>query len=97
MRGRRTHRSADEKAEAARLSVTVLVQIHRRMNKLGISRSELARRMGVSRPYISKVLNGCENLTLETVGRFGLALGVHWTIAHVLAGARGSHDSARFV
>lgn len=40
-----------------------------------VTQAELARRVGVSRGYISRVLRGHENLTLETMTRLALAVG----------------------
>ena len=41
----------------------------------GISRAELARRLGHSRPYVSKILGGQENITVTTMAKFAMALG----------------------
>jgi transcriptional regulator with XRE-family HTH domain len=40
-----------------------------------VSQAELARRVGVSRGYISRVFRGLENLTLETMTKLALAVG----------------------
>ena len=40
-----------------------------------VSEAELARRVGVSRGYISRVFGGLENLTLETMTKLAVALG----------------------
>jgi transcriptional regulator with XRE-family HTH domain len=45
------------------------------MEEKGISRSELARRLGKTRAYVTKILNGVPNLTIETLTRISLALG----------------------
>ena len=45
------------------------------MDKQGISRAELARRMGTSRAYITKLLDGNANFTLETMTKVAMALG----------------------
>jgi transcriptional regulator with XRE-family HTH domain len=45
------------------------------MQKQGISRAELARRMGTSRAYITKLLDGNANFTLETITKVAMALG----------------------
>lgn len=47
--------------------------LHDRMAKLGISQGELARRMGTSRPYVTKLLSG-GNFTLETMVKLATAL-----------------------
>ncbi len=46
------------------------------MDYHNISKAELAERMSVSRAYISKLFNNSTNLTLETLAKIGLALGV---------------------
>ena len=48
--------------------------ILRRMKELGVSQSELARRMNASRPYVVKVLHGDVNITLGAAMRFAEAL-----------------------
>ena len=40
-----------------------------------VSQAELARRVGVSRGYVSRVFRGLENLTLETMTKLALAVG----------------------
>ena len=44
------------------------------MKQLGISQTELARRMNVSRPYISKVLRQDVNFSFRTAARLANAL-----------------------
>jgi len=48
--------------------------ILRRMKELGVSQTELARRMNASRPYVVKVLHGEVNITLVSAARFAHAL-----------------------
>jgi len=48
--------------------------ILRRMKELGVSQTELAKRMKASRPYVSKVLHGEVNITLGSAARFAHAL-----------------------
>ncbi len=49
--------------------------ICQRMVECGVSRSQLAERMGVNKGYISRILNGPANLTLKTVVNVLHALG----------------------
>ena len=51
-----------------------LRQILRRMKELGVSQTELARRMNVSRPYISKVLRQDVNFSFRTAAKLANAL-----------------------
>lgn len=54
-------------AEEEKLSFAVYID--RRMKELGISRSELAEKIGSSPAYISKVLRGDKNLTIESMAK----------------------------
>ena len=45
-----------------------------RMKELGVSQTELAKRMNASRPYVVKVLHGDVNITLGSAARFAEAL-----------------------
>jgi len=49
--------------------------LHKMMEANGVSRSELARRLGVSSAYITKVLRGNVNFTLESMVRLVRAAG----------------------
>jgi transcriptional regulator with XRE-family HTH domain len=49
-------------------------QVVSRMEAMGVRRSDLARRMGVSKAYITRILKGNPNLTLRTVAALSLAL-----------------------
>lgn len=51
------------------------------LESLGITRSELARRLGVTRGRVSQILSGGENLTLRTLGALGWALGIRFELA----------------
>ena len=43
-------------------------------DKSGMTQDELASRCGVSKSYVSKRLNGEENLTIKTLARFGTGM-----------------------
>ena len=45
-----------------------------RMKELGVSQTELAKRMDVSRPYITKVLHQDVNITFRTAAKLAGAL-----------------------
>lgn len=47
-----------------------------KMDKIGINRKQLAEKMNCSPQYISKVLKGQENLSLETLFKIESALGI---------------------
>ena len=47
--------------------------LHHRMRLLNMTHADLARRMGTSRPYVTKLLEG-GNFTLETMVKVAMAL-----------------------
>ena len=49
-------------------------QILLRMKELGVNQTELARRMEVSRPYITKVLRQDVNFSVRTAAKLAAAL-----------------------
>ncbi len=63
---------AEYQAECAIVEFTE--NIARRMDELGISRSELARRLDTSPAYVTKILRGNANFTLKSMARISLAL-----------------------
>ena len=53
-----------------------LASIHAEMRENGVSQTALAKRLGVSRPYVTKVLSGDVNISFQTAARFAAALGM---------------------
>ena len=51
------------------VSQYIAVKAYGRMKELGITQTQLASQMGCSQQYISKLLKGSENLTLETISK----------------------------
>lgn len=45
-----------------------------RMEELGLTQKQLAERMGCSQQYISRILKGTENLSIETITKIENAL-----------------------
>jgi transcriptional regulator with XRE-family HTH domain len=75
-------------------------QIWVRMEELGISRKQLAERMGVSPARVTQVLRGSENLTLKTLVLIANALDAHIKMElaegkSALAASREEHGEAR--
>jgi ribosome-binding protein aMBF1 (putative translation factor) len=50
-------------------SGVIALKIIHRLKETGISKRELASKMGCSPQYVSKLVKGSENLTLETIAR----------------------------
>lgn len=44
--------------------------IYRQLKRHGLTNAAVAQRLGVSPPYVSKVLRGVENLTIESMVKF---------------------------
>ncbi len=59
------------------------------MKRNGISRSELAERMGVVPSRITAMLNGTSNLTIDTLVRAGRAVGADLQQTYVPQGQKG--------
>mgnify|MGYP002627205995 CR=1 FL=1 len=57
-----------------RIGSAFLRRILRRMKELGMSQTELAQRMKVSRPYITKVLRRDVNFSFRTAAKLANAL-----------------------
>jgi transcriptional regulator with XRE-family HTH domain len=48
------------------------------MERQGVTRSELARRLNVTPAYVTKLLRGHANLTVGTMAKVAFALGLKW-------------------
>ena len=57
------------------LALHLVEEALRLMEEKGISRSELASQMGVSKAYITRLFNAPPNLTLRSIAHLALALG----------------------
>lgn len=62
--------------EWLRYSQNIAMRMFDKMEAEGITQKQLAERMNCSQQYVSKILKGCENLSLETVAKIELALGI---------------------
>jgi antitoxin component HigA of HigAB toxin-antitoxin module len=70
-----------EKAEARlankewlRYSQNIAMMMFDKMDELGLTQKAVAERMGCSQQYISRVLKGTENLSIETISKIESAL-----------------------
>ena len=57
-----------------RYSQRIAMMMLDKMEELGLTQKSLAERMGCSQQYISKVLKGTENLSIETISKIESAL-----------------------
>lgn len=60
------------------LFLDVAARVIDAMENRRITRSELARRMGVNPAYITKILRGHANLSLESLAKVAFAMGLKW-------------------
>lgn len=74
---RRSRESTAYKVESAFLEFTE--KMLERMEARGVSKSMLADRLGTSRPYVTKLLRGESNLTLESMVKIADALECRFT------------------
>lgn len=68
-------------AEALLLDINE--QLVRLLEEQGVSRSALAQKLGVSNAYVSKLLNGNENLTIKQLVKIASVLGRKIDVAFV--------------
>lgn len=59
-----------------RYSQFIAIKMLEKMNELGLTQKALAERMDCSQQYISKVLRGQENLSIETICKIEDALDI---------------------
>jgi len=64
-----------------RMSQDVALAIIHHLRENGISQKQFAEKMGVSAPYVAKLLKGTENLTLETINKIEETLEIE--IVHI--------------
>lgn len=62
--------------EWLRYSQKIAMRMLDKMEELDITQKQLAERMGCSQQYVSKILKGCENLSLETLSKIENALNI---------------------
>lgn len=63
-----------ENSRWLRRSQKIAMEMLDRMDFLGVNQKELAKRMGCTPQYVSKILKGKENLSLETISKIEEAL-----------------------
>ena len=56
-------------------SEEIAMFLHDKMEELGLTQTALAERMNCTQQYISRILKGKENLSLETIARLEDAIG----------------------
>ena len=62
------------------IAFDIAVQLYKQMEKLGINKKELAEKLGVSKSYITQLLKGKSNMTIETLIKVAEALNLNLQI-----------------
>ena len=57
-----------------RFSQRIAMMMLDKMEELGLTQKSVAERMGCSQQYVSRVLKGTENLSIETISKIERAL-----------------------
>ncbi len=70
-----------EEFQLESLLYTLTEEFHRRMKELGMTQRELARKLNVTDAYVSKLLSGNANMSLKTLVKLALALGLEVEIS----------------
>lgn len=63
-------------AQWLKKSAQIAVRVLRRLKEMNMSQKDLAVKLGVAPQYVSKVVKGQENLTLETICKLETILGI---------------------
>jgi len=63
----------------AGMKIDIAEQIYILMEKKKVSKAELARRLGKNRSYITRILKGTTNFTLETIVAIAQKLDAKWS------------------
>ena len=65
---------ATPEGQAEHVAVAFLVQVNARMQEQGVSNTELARRMGTSPAYVTRLFRGSANLSVQTMSKLAHAV-----------------------
>jgi transcriptional regulator with XRE-family HTH domain len=82
-------------AEAVHRKLVITNRLIELMEEQGVSRSELAKRMGVQPSRVTAMLSGTSNLTIDTLVRAGMALGaeLHQTFVPIGTQVKWGHET----
>jgi transcriptional regulator with XRE-family HTH domain len=67
--------AATPEGQAEHVAVAFLAQVNARMQAQGMSNAELARRMGTSPAYVTRLFRGSANLSVQTMVKLAQAVG----------------------
>lgn len=69
-------KTGQEKRDWMQCSQAIATVMSRRMSELGLTQKMLAGKMNCTQQYISKILNGKKNMSLETICKIESALDI---------------------
>jgi transcriptional regulator with XRE-family HTH domain len=81
--------------EAAKVELSE--QIYVAMEDNGVSEAELARRIGASRAYVNKVLQGSTNFTIESLVKIGRALSREFTFEFAVPDPNEAEEQVTYI
>ena len=79
------------------MKIEIAEQIYLLMKKKKVNKAELARKLGKNRAYVTRILKGDTNFTIETIVKIGRRLDAEWQFNLVEKGAKKGRDSAETV
>lgn len=77
------------------MKIEIAEQIYRLMERKHVSQSDLARKLGKNRAYISRIMKGKTNFTIETIVKIGRRLDADWEFK--LVDKKKDEQSKRFI
>lgn len=81
-----------------RYSMQVALKVRSKMKEEGITQCVLASRLGCTQQYVSLILKGKENLTLETIAKLESALHIDlWGSSYVVDGYQPAPQIHRYL
>ena len=81
---------------AESLAFEVAIEVYRQMKEAGLSQTRFAKRLGVSKPYVSQVLQGKTNMTILTLAKIAKALGSDLCITFRHSGSAAVRNILQF-
>lgn len=76
--------------ETTSLRLIFAAHVENYLGHAGLQAKDLASRIGKSRAWVSKLLSGRQNATLDTLAEVALALGAQWQVSLVAANRNGT-------
>ena len=76
----------------AGMKIEIAEQIYLLMEKKKVSKAELARKLGKNRAYITRILKGNTNFTIETIVKIGRRLDAEWEFNLVESSKKKERD-----